>query len=70
VRRPTWTGELLVALADWKLRTAILRRLPTCVSADVLATMSPVDAAACLAKLPKAGGVGLKGPRGGLGTSL
>jgi Mg/Co/Ni transporter MgtE len=46
-------AELLVSLDDWKLRTSLLRKLPPSSAGDILATMQPVDAAACLNKLAK-----------------
>jgi Mg/Co/Ni transporter MgtE len=51
---PAAAAELLVGLSDWKVRTGLLKRLPAMTAADVLAPMAPVDAAACLSRLPKA----------------
>lgn len=44
-------GDLLVHLEDPKVRTAIFRRLTTATAGDILATMAPIDAAACLGRL-------------------
>jgi len=45
---PAAAAELLAGVGDWKVRTALLKRVPVATCADVLASMAPVDAAACM----------------------
>jgi len=47
-------AELLTGLSDAKLRTALLKKLSTFAAGDILAEMTPSDAATCLAKIKPA----------------
>lgn len=48
-------GDLILHMEDPRVRTTILRRIPTACAADILATMPPIDVANCLGRLPHVG---------------